>query len=174
MHIIDFGTALLEGARRITWRFLSNAVGTPDYMAPEQIQGKRGDARTDIYALGIMLYDMLTGAPPFTGDNPLAVMNQHLTTAPTPPRELNKAIPPPVDGIILKAIRKNPEERYQLAGDMERDLANYQDLNLTEFAFGPERSLLGPNRMMVLGAAAAGGFILATALLAVLVLVLRG
>ncbi|MGB8308350.1 MAG: serine/threonine-protein kinase, partial [Methanoregula sp.] len=79
IHILDFGSALLEGSRRVTWRWASNAFGTPDYMAPEQIQGKRGDVRTDVYALGMIVYEMLAGALPFEGDNVLAVMNQHLT-----------------------------------------------------------------------------------------------
>ncbi|HJX35495.1 MAG TPA: serine/threonine-protein kinase, partial [Dehalococcoidales bacterium] len=69
IHIVDFGIALLQGARRVTWQNLSDALGTPDYMAPEQIQGKRGDTRTDLYALGIILYEMQTGSVPFHGDN---------------------------------------------------------------------------------------------------------
>jgi len=138
VHIIDFGIALLEGARRVTWRFLSDAMGTPDYMAPEQIQGKRGDARTDVYALGIMLYEMLTGSVPFPGDNVLAVMNQHLNVAPRSPHELNRAVPPPIEGIILKAIRKDPDQRYQTAAAFANDLANYKDLDLAQFVFEPE------------------------------------
>ena len=65
VHIIDFGIALLEGARRVTWRNLSDVLGTPDYISPEQIQGKRGDARSDLYSFGIMFYEMMTGAVPF-------------------------------------------------------------------------------------------------------------
>src|SRR5581483_12489557 len=81
LHIIDFGIALLEGARRVTWRFVNDAMGTPAYMAPEQIQGKRGDARTDLYALGVMLYEMLKGRPPYgrPGEDPLQIMQQHLS-----------------------------------------------------------------------------------------------
>ena len=91
--IVDFGTALLEGARRVTWRFGSNAFGTPDYMAPEQIQGKRGDARTDIYALGVIFYELLTGTVPFSGDNPLVVMNQHMTASPKAPSRVEPRDP---------------------------------------------------------------------------------
>ena len=78
VHVIDFGIALLEGARRVTWRNLSDELGTPDYISPEQIQGKRGDARSDLYSLGVMFYEMMTATTPFSGDNPTTVMNQHL------------------------------------------------------------------------------------------------
>ncbi len=140
--IVDFGTALLEGAKRVTWRFGSNAFGTPDYMAPEQIQGKRGDARTDIYALGVIFYELLTGTVPFSGDNPLAAMNQHMTASPKSPGELNPEIPSGIEAIILKAIRRDPEERYQSAEDMQHDLENYNALDLSHFASDLEK----PNR----------------------------
>src|SRR5205085_8863987 len=78
VKLVDFGIALLRGARRLTFRRLSNGVGTPDYMAPEQVQGDRGDARTDIYAVGVMLYEMLSGEVPYQGDSPLAVMSQRV------------------------------------------------------------------------------------------------
>lgn len=136
--VTDFGVAFMAGARRLTWRWLTSAVGTPDYMAPEQIQGKRGDARTDVYAMGIMLYEMLTGRVPWEGDNPLAVMSQHLN-APVPAvHKLNRDVPAPIEGIIRKALRKQPDERYQDAAAMRDDLGNWRDLDLSEFVFTDE------------------------------------
>ena len=79
--IMDFGLALTKGSHRVTYSNLSATMGTPDYMAPEQIEGQRGDARTDVYALGTILYEMLAGQTPFTGDNNLAVMAQHMQGA---------------------------------------------------------------------------------------------
>jgi len=143
IHIIDFGTALLEGTRRVTWRFGSDTFGTPDYMAPEQIQGKRGDARTDVYALGIILYEMLTGTTPFHGDNALSVMNQHLTADPIPPRKHQPSIPPGVEAIILKSIRRNPDERYQSADLLLNDLKHYEFLDLSQFPLKPEAAARG-------------------------------
>lgn len=143
IHIIDFGTALLEGTRRVTWRFGSDTFGTPDYMAPEQIQGKRGDARTDIYALGIILYEMLTGTVPFHGDNALSVMNQHLTANPISPRKIQPSIPPEIEAIILKSIRRNPDERYQSASLLLHDLKHFEDLDLSQFSLEPEEAARG-------------------------------
>jgi serine/threonine protein kinase len=138
IHIIDFGSALLEGSRRVTWRFGSDAFGTPDYMAPEQIQGKRGDARSDVYALGTVLYEMLTGTVPFRGDNALSVMNQHLTANPVSPLKLQPSIPPGIEAIVLKSIRRNPDERYQSASELRHDLKHFGDLDLSQFRLEPE------------------------------------
>jgi eukaryotic-like serine/threonine-protein kinase len=143
IHIIDFGSALLEGTRRVTWRFGSDTFGTPDYMAPEQIQGKRGDARTDVYSLGIILYEMLTGTVPFSGDNALSVMNQHLTAIPISPRKLQPSIPLGVEAIVLKSIRRNPDERYQFASELQQDLKHFADLDLSKFPMWPEPSARG-------------------------------
>ena len=70
LKILDFGIALMEGAPRVTWRGFSGLMGTPEYMAPEQIKGERGAAKSDIYAVGCLMYHLLSGSPPFTGDNP--------------------------------------------------------------------------------------------------------
>ena len=110
--IMDFGLALTQGARRVTYSNLSAAMGTPDYMAPEQVDGKRGDARTDIYALGTILYEMLAGKTPFTGDNNLAVMARHLNgVAPRLDRE-RADIPPQIAAIVARCLQREPDDRY--------------------------------------------------------------
>jgi len=110
--IIDFGLALTRGAHRVTYSNLSATMGTPDYMAPEQIDGQRGDARTDLYALATILFEMLSGRTPFGGDTPMAVMAQHLNG--TPPRldRLNPAIAPAWAAIIARSLQRQPDERY--------------------------------------------------------------
>jgi serine/threonine-protein kinase len=163
--VTDFGIALLSGARRLTWRWLTSAVGTPDYMAPEQIQGKRGDARTDIYAIGIMLFEMLAGHVPWEGDNPLAVMQQHLS-APLPDlHAINSSVLPPLEAIVRKCLRKGPDERYQDAGELLHDLKHWQDLDLSGFNFAPEASLAPPSEkgLYLIIAALSVGFLLAAA-----------
>ncbi len=136
--VTDFGIALMAGARRLTWRFLTSTIGTPDYMAPEQVQGKRGDARTDVYALGIMLFEMLAGRVPWEGDNPLVVMGQHVN-APLPSLlEIDPTIPPPLEAIVRKCLRKDPDERYADAAALLADLESWKDLDLSAFVFGEE------------------------------------
>lgn len=136
--VTDFGVALMAGARRLTWRWFSTALGTPDYMSPEQIQGRRGDARTDVYAIGVMLFEMLAGRVPWEGDNALSVMSQHLN-APVPAlHELSAEVPPPIEGIVRKCLRKVPDERYEDAASLERDLERWRDLPLSQFIFGDE------------------------------------
>ena len=120
--IIDFGIAMKEDARRITHVGLSPALGTPDYISPEQVKGARGDQRSDIYALGAMLYEMLTGQPPFTGSNPLAVMNERLLHDPSPVRELNPAISPQIEEILRRALERDPRHRYATAAEMAWEL----------------------------------------------------
>src|SRR5215470_11429162 len=106
--ILDFGLALTKGARRVTYANFSGTAGTPDYMAPEQIEGQRGDQRTDIYALGTMLYEMLAGVVPFTGDNTMAVMAQQLRGAvPRLDKEV-KGISPQLAAVVARSIQKNP------------------------------------------------------------------
>lgn len=163
--VTDFGIALLSGARRLTWRWLTSTVGTPDYMAPEQIQGKRGDARTDIYAIGIMLFEMLAEHVPWEGDNPLAVMQQHLS-APLPDlHAINSSVLPPLEAIVRKCLRKDPDERYQDAGELLHDLKHWQDLDLSGFNFAAESSLAPPSDkgLYLVIAALSVGFLVAAA-----------
>jgi serine/threonine-protein kinase len=120
--LIDFGIAMDEAARRLTWAGLSSTIGTPDYMAPEQVRGRRGDARTDVYALGTMLYEMITGELPHTGANAHAVMRAKLDRDPRPPRELVPDMDPNVEDIILRAIERSPRDRYASAAEMLADL----------------------------------------------------
>ena len=163
--VTDFGIALLQGARRLTWRWLTSAVGTPDYMAPEQIQGRRGDARTDTYAMGIILFEMLTGRVPWEGDNPLAVMSQHINAPVPSAHAINPEVLPPLEAIIRKALRKNPDERYQNAGALLHDLKHWQDLDLSEFVFGEEAPVKVESQrgLWILVALLALGFLVASA-----------
>jgi serine/threonine-protein kinase len=106
-------------------------MGTPDYMAPEQVQGKRGDARTDIYSLGAMLYEMLTGATPFDGDNSLAAMNARVLGDPEPLRKLNPGLSPQAEEIVLHAMERNPAGRYSSAADMQAELDKLDQVKVT-------------------------------------------
>ena len=161
VHIIDFGIALLEGARRVTWRNLSDVLGTPDYISPEQIQGKRGDARSDLYSLGVMFYEMMTATTPFSGDNPTEVMNLHLTTAPTAPGKLNAAVHPNIEAVIMKSIRKNPKERYQSAEEFLNDLKNYKELDIANFPRNKEKvtGVVTSRQIWILSGLIAFGFL---------------
>jgi serine/threonine-protein kinase len=106
-------------------------MGTPDYMAPEQVKGKRGDPRTDIYSLGAILYEILAGAMPFEGANPFIIMNARLSGDPVAPRQRNSELTPQVEEIILHAMSRNPAERYQTALEMKHDLDNPEQVPLT-------------------------------------------
>ena len=110
--IMDFGLALTKGAHRVTYSNLSATMGTPDYMAPEQIEGQRGDQRTDLYALGTIMYELLAGKIPFTGDNNMVIMAQHLNN--TAPRldQVNPAIDPHIAAIVATCLARNPDDRY--------------------------------------------------------------
>src|SRR6266700_1102179 len=133
VKIIDFGVALLEGARRVTWRGLSGTVGTPDYMSPEQIKGQRGTASSDIYAVGVLLYEMLTGHTPFEGENVFAVMNQHVSQDPPSLLEANPALSPELATVVMRAVRRDPEKRYQNMRDMLHDLQNLDEVEPVKY-----------------------------------------
>ncbi len=131
IRIMDFGIARAGAGRRITFTGFTPAVGTPDYMAPEQVRGKRGDARTDIYSLGAMLYEMVVGVVPFEGDNPFAVMNARVTGDPAAPRKRNPKVSPQVEEIILHAMEREPRSRYQTAAELKTELDNPAAVQLT-------------------------------------------
>jgi eukaryotic-like serine/threonine-protein kinase len=122
VKLVDFGAALVRRARRPKLRQFPDLTGTADYIAPEQIKGKCGDARADIYALGIMLYEMLTGKMPFEGQNALAVMNARLHQDAPRPREVNPAITEVLEAIIYKAMARDPRDRYASAAELAWDL----------------------------------------------------
>jgi serine/threonine-protein kinase len=139
--ILDFGSALATGARRLTWRNLTENVGTPDYMSPEQIQGGRGDPRSDIYAWGILMYEALTGEVPFGGDNWLAVMAGHLQRTPRRIREVRPEVSPQLEAVVLKAMRRYPENRYQTAERLVADLNLLDTLDAASFDLAPEKPM---------------------------------
>jgi serine/threonine-protein kinase len=122
VKLLDFGIALIESARRLTWAGLSHAVGTPDYMAPEQIRGRRGDARTDVYALGTLLYEMLTGHLPHEAGDTGAILESKLHGVPTAPSVHLPGLDPALEAIVLRAISQDPRDRYPGALEMVRDL----------------------------------------------------
>jgi len=122
VKIMDFGIALDESARRLTWSGLSSTIGTPDYMAPEQVSGRRGDVRTDIYALGTILYEMLISQLPYSGESVYAMMRAKTNEDPQPPSRLRPDLDPHLEEIILHAIERQPRNRYPSATAMLEDL----------------------------------------------------
>ncbi len=132
IKLIDFGIALKEDARRITQVGFTPALGTPDYISPEQVKGLRGDQRSDIYALGAILYEKLAGQPPFTGPNPLAAMNERLLRDPKPARELNREISPALEEILGRALERNPRHRYATAAEMAWELEHPELVGVEE------------------------------------------
>ena len=132
IKLIDFGIAGQSGARRLTFAKLSQVMGTPDYISPEQVKGRRGDGRSDIYALGVMLYEMLTGKTPFQGENAFAIMNDRLLNYPMPPRELEPSISLQLQEAIYRAMEREPKNRYASAKEFAWDLAHPEEVAVAD------------------------------------------
>lgn len=152
IKLLDFGIAMKEDARRLTFVGPSPMMGTPNYIAPEQVKGQRGDQRSDIYALGAMLYEMLTGEPPFTGPSPLAVMNERLIADPQPACKLNPEISPQLQEVLFRALERDPRHRYATANEMIWDLEHPETIGVEDgvhhFSMR-ERAFPGGRRMVM-------------------------
>lgn len=122
VKLTDFGIARAIADSAATMTNTSVVVGTAQYLSPEQAQGQTIDARADVYAAGCVLYELLTGRPPFTGDSPLAIAYQHVGQSPQPPSTYNGALPREVDAVVLHALAKSPADRYPAAGQFAADL----------------------------------------------------
>lgn len=136
VKITDFGIAQVSNASRT---HAGMVLGSPKYMSPEQVVGQTVDGRSDIFSLGVMLYEMLTGKAPFSGDNISAIMYQILNDDPALPKRLNQSIPDSVNHIVMRALAKHPDKRYQTAKEMARDLKRYKTLDLTTQPESPQQ-----------------------------------
>jgi beta-lactam-binding protein with PASTA domain/predicted Ser/Thr protein kinase len=122
VKVMDFGIARAAAGNESTMTQTSAVIGTAAYLSPEQARGEHVDARSDLYSTGCLLYELVTGAPPFVGDSPVAVAYQHVREDPVPPSEYDPSLSLDVDAVILKAMAKNPANRYQSADEMREDL----------------------------------------------------
>jgi eukaryotic-like serine/threonine-protein kinase len=126
IKLIDFGIASDSSARRLTYANFTATLGTPNYISPEQVKGKRGDGRSDIYSIGVILYEMVTGKLPFTGPNPLAAMNERLLNHPIPPTVADPSISPQLQEVLYRALERDPKNRYPKAHDFKHDLEHLE------------------------------------------------
>ncbi|GAB2473194.1 Stk1 family PASTA domain-containing Ser/Thr kinase [Jatrophihabitans fulvus] len=122
VKVMDFGIARAVADTSATVTQTANVIGTAQYLSPEQARGEQVDARSDVYSTGCLLYELVCGVPPFQGDSPVAVAYQHVRENPVMPSARNADIPRAIDSIVMKALAKNPFNRYQSAGDMRADL----------------------------------------------------
>jgi serine/threonine-protein kinase len=132
IKLIDFGIAAAEGMRRLTFSKFSNAMGTPDYISAEQIKRKRSDGRSDVYALGVILHEILTGQTPFDGPNPFAVMNDRLVNDPPSAREINPEVSVQMQEILYRAMERDPDNRYVGAREFAAALAHPENVEVVD------------------------------------------
>jgi eukaryotic-like serine/threonine-protein kinase len=122
VKVMDFGIARAVADTSATMTQTAAVIGTAQYLSPEQARGETVDARSDLYSAGCVLYELLLGRPPFIGDSPVSVAYQHVREAPTPPSQLDPEITPEIDAVVLKALAKDPADRYQSATEMKADI----------------------------------------------------
>jgi serine/threonine protein kinase len=132
IKLIDFGLAGEVAGRRLTFAHITKSMGTPDYISPEQVKGQRGDARSDVYSLGIILYEMLTGQVPFRGPNVIVSMNQRLVTDPEPASHFEPAVTPQLQEILWRALARDPQNRYPSARQFAWDLQHQEQITLPD------------------------------------------
>jgi serine/threonine-protein kinase len=132
IKLIDFGIASDSAARRLTYANFTAAIGTPNYISPEQVKGKRGDGRSDIYSMGVILYEMLTGKLPFTGPNPMAAMNERLLNYPIPPSVADPSVTPELQEILYRALERDTKNRYAKAHDFKWDLEHMEQVGVED------------------------------------------
>jgi eukaryotic-like serine/threonine-protein kinase len=165
IKVMDFGIARAMSDAQATMTQTAQVIGTAQYLSPEQARGERVDSRSDLYSTGCLMYELLTGRPPFTGDSPVAIAYQHVRENPIPPSRLDPDIPPWADAIVLKAMAKSPNERYQTAAEMQADIQRAASgMQVAAMAPPPTRAdyygyqdrtaRMGPQTMM--GAASTG------------------
>jgi beta-lactam-binding protein with PASTA domain/tRNA A-37 threonylcarbamoyl transferase component Bud32 len=122
IKVMDFGIARAMSDAQATMTQTAQVIGTAQYLSPEQARGERVDTRSDLYSTGCLMYELLVGRPPFTGDSPVAIAYQHVRENPIPPSRLDPELPPWADAIVLKAMAKSPNDRYQTAAEMNADI----------------------------------------------------
>jgi eukaryotic-like serine/threonine-protein kinase len=132
IKLLDFGIAGDTAAKRLTYANFTATLGTADYISPEQVKGKRGDGRSDIYSTGIILYEMLTGKQPFTGNSPLEVMNDRLLNDPVPPSVAEPAISPQLQEVLYRTLERDPKNRYASARDFANDLEHLDQVGVED------------------------------------------
>ena len=132
IKLIDFGIAGDSAARRLTYANFTATLGTADYISPEQVKGKRGDGRSDIYAMGVILYEMLTGKLPFTGSSPMDAMNERLLNHPVPPSVADPAVSPQLQEVLYRALERDPKNRYAKAADFAHDLQHLDEVGVED------------------------------------------
>ena len=132
VKLIDFGIAGDSGARRLTYANFTSTLGTADYISPEQVKGKRGDGRSDIYSMGVILYEMLAGRLPFSGSSPMEVMNDRLLNYPYPPSMAEPLISPQLQEVLYRSLERDPQNRYAHAREFAHDLQHLGEVGVED------------------------------------------
>ncbi len=139
IKVFDFGIALLEGERHVRWRGFSSPIGTPDYMAPELLWGKPGSAQSDVYAVGIVLYELLCGRTPFEEHDGFEFITPHISHDPPGILEFNPALSPNLATVAMRAIRRDPGRRYASIRDLLHDLSHLDEVTAVNYIPDPPR-----------------------------------